>query len=54
MIDNRKNYVEYMAAGIIGVIRFWVNNRHKYSIEELSRIVINIYSQDILALLKSC
>ncbi|MCT4619588.1 MAG: TetR/AcrR family transcriptional regulator [Marinisporobacter sp.] len=53
-IDNRIIYVEYMAAGLIGVIRFWVNNKHKYSIEEISRIVINMYSKDILELLKNC
>jgi len=53
-IDHGIIYVEYMAAGLIGVIRFWVNNRHKYSIEEVSRIVINIYSKDILQLLKNC
>jgi hypothetical protein len=43
-----------MAAGLIGVIRFWVNNKDKYSIEEVSRIVINMYSKDILELLKNC
>ncbi|WP_432661970.1 TetR/AcrR family transcriptional regulator C-terminal domain-containing protein [Wukongibacter baidiensis] len=53
-VDNRKIYVEYMAAGLIGVIRFWINNRHKYSIEEVSRIVIDMYSKDILELLKNC
>tara|TARA_B100000965_G_C19393782_1_gene670191 strand:+ start:32 stop:640 length:609 start_codon:yes stop_codon:yes gene_type:complete len=53
-VDNSEIYVEYMAAGLIGVIRFWINNRHKYSIEEVSKIVINMYSKDILELLKNC
>lgn len=53
-IEHRIVYVEYMAAGLIGIIRFWVNNRHKYSIEEVSQIVIDIYSKDILELLKKC
>ncbi|WFD11909.1 TetR/AcrR family transcriptional regulator [Tepidibacter hydrothermalis] len=53
-IEHRIIYVEYMAAGLIGVIRFWVNNKDKYSIEEVSRIVINMYSKDILELLKNC
>jgi AcrR family transcriptional regulator len=52
--DDRIIYIEYMAAGLIGVIRFWVNNKDKYSIEEISRIVINMYSKDILELLKNC
>lgn len=52
-VDNRIIYIEYMAAGLIGVIRFWINNRNKYSIEEVSKIVVNMYSQDILELLKS-
>lgn len=53
-IDHRIIYIEYMAAGLIGAIRFWVNNRHKYSLEEVSRLVINIYSKDMLELLKNC
>ncbi|MCT4509567.1 MAG: TetR/AcrR family transcriptional regulator [Tepidibacter sp.] len=51
-VDNRIIYIEYMAAGLIGVIRFWINNRNKYSIEEVSKIVVNMYSEDILELLK--
>lgn len=53
-VDNRKIYVEYMATGLIGVIRFWINNMHKYSIGEVSEIIINMYSKDILELLKNC
>ncbi len=34
-------------------VKNWVNNRHKYSIEEVSRIVLNIYSKDMLELLKN-
>lgn len=46
-------YVEYMAAGLIGVIRFWMNNKSNYTIDEVSEIVVNMYSKDILELLKN-
>ncbi|PAB60144.1 TetR/AcrR family transcriptional regulator [Anaeromicrobium sediminis] len=52
-IDHRIIYVEYMAAGLIGVIRFWINNKDKYSMEEVSRLLINMYSKDMIELLKN-
>lgn len=52
-MEHKRIYVEYMAAGLIGVIRFWISNKKEYSIEEVSQIVINMYSEDILELLKN-
>lgn len=45
-------YIEYMVSGLIGVIKYWVQSNENQSIEEISSILLEIYSEDLLELLK--
>lgn len=49
---ERMAYIEFLSAGLTGLIKFWLKNRETYTCEELATIVINIYSKDVLLSLK--
>lgn len=44
-------YAEYMASGLIGLIRYWIRNRDSHTVEEVSQILVDMYSQDLFKLL---
>lgn len=50
--ENSEIYSEYMTAGFISVVKYWLNTDKKYSVDEISRLVIDLYSNDILKLTK--
>jgi uncharacterized protein (UPF0335 family) len=43
-------YSEYMTSGFIGIIEYCLKTNKKYTTEEISKLVINLYSTDILKL----
>lgn len=49
---KRKVYVEYIVAGFVGVIKLWLNNYDSYTIDEVSDLLVDIYSIDMIDLLK--
>lgn len=49
--DIRFVYVEFISSALIGMMRYWIQNRDKYSVEEISRLLINMYTQNIIDLL---
>lgn len=44
-------YAEYMASGLIGLIKYWMKNKDEYSIDEVSQIIVDMYSQDVFQLI---
>jgi|LGOV01.1.fsa_nt_gb AcrR family transcriptional regulator len=49
--DIRFVYVEFISSALIGMMRYWVQNRDKFKIEEISRIIIDMYTGNIIDLL---
>jgi len=49
--DPRTVYVEFISSGLIGMMRYWIQNREKHSVEEISRILIDLYINNIIDLL---
>jgi len=50
---KRQAYIEYLSSGITGLIKFWLRNKDDYTTEEMTSIVIDIYSKDVLEVLKN-
>lgn len=53
VLDKRTIYIEYMATGLIGIIRFWMKDTNAYTPSELADMVVDMYAKDILELLKT-
>lgn len=51
--DETKFYAEYLTVGLVGSIKFWVKNRANFSIEKMADMMIDIYSKDVLKILKN-
>lgn len=49
---KRSFYVEYMVAGLIGIIRYWIKNRDNYTIDDVTKLLVDIYSKDMIDLLR--
>jgi len=50
---SRVFYIEYMVSGPVGIIRLWIKTPETYSIDEVSKLLIEIYYIDMIDLLKS-
>lgn len=48
---HREFYIEYMVAGFVGIVKLWIKNPEKYSIDEVSKLLTEIYSRDMIELL---
>jgi len=50
--DSRFVYVEFISSALIGMMRYWIQNRDKYSIDEISRFIIDMYTKNIINILR--
>jgi len=48
----KQAYIEYLSSGIAGLIKFWLKNIDNFSSEDMTSIVIDIYSKDVLDVLR--
>lgn len=48
MVKLKLAYIEYLSSGLTGLIKFWLKNKSQYTIEEMTELVIDIYSNDVL------
>lgn len=48
MARSKVAYIEYLSSGLTGLIKFWLKNKSQYTIEEMTELVIDIYSNDVL------
>jgi len=51
MEKERAFYIEYLVSGLVGIIKLWIRDPEKYSIDEVSKLLINIHSTDMIDLL---
>jgi len=49
--DIRYVYVEFVTSGVIGIMRYWIQNRNKYSVEEISKVLMTLYTNNMIELL---
>lgn len=44
-------YIEYMVSGFVGIVKLWIRDPGKYTIDEISKLLIEVFSLDIVELL---
>jgi AcrR family transcriptional regulator len=49
---KRQAYITFLSSGLTGLMKFWLKNKEHYSSEEMTAIVIDIYAEDVLEVLK--
>lgn len=50
-VDIKFVYVEFISSALIGMMRYFIQNPSKYSIEEISTIIIDMYTKNVITLL---
>lgn len=51
---KRAFFIEYIVAGFVGVVRLWIKDPGKYTIEDITELLTEVYSTDMIQLLRSC
>jgi len=50
--DIKFVYVEFISSALIGMMKFWIQNSSEYSIEAISTIIIDMYTKNVITLLR--
>jgi len=47
--ETKHVYAEFTSSALIGVMRYWIKNRDKYSVEEISTLLRDLYTKNIIS-----